>query len=33
MTAEDMARIDEIAPKDVAAGLRYPEQMMKLVNR
>ena len=33
LTAEDMARIDEIAPKGVAAGQRYPEQMMKLVGR
>ena len=33
LTAADMARIDEIAPKGVAAGQRYPEQMMKLVGR
>jgi len=31
-SAEDLARIDELAPKGVAAGLRYPEAMMRFVN-
>lgn len=33
LTSEDLARIDEVAPKGAAAGLRYPESMMDLVNR
>jgi len=33
LTAEDLRRIDEIAPKGVAAGTRYPEAMMASVNR
>jgi aryl-alcohol dehydrogenase-like predicted oxidoreductase len=33
LTAEDMRRIDEIAPKGVAAGTRYPEGGMATVNR
>jgi aryl-alcohol dehydrogenase-like predicted oxidoreductase len=32
LTAQDLRRIGEVAPHGVAAGLRYPEQMMKLVN-
>jgi aryl-alcohol dehydrogenase-like predicted oxidoreductase len=32
-TADELARIDEIAPKGVAAGLRYPAALMNLVNR
>lgn len=32
LSAADLARIDEIAPRGVAAGLRYPEAMMKRVN-
>jgi hypothetical protein len=32
LDAADLARIDEIAPKGVAAGERYPAIMMKLVN-
>ena len=32
LTAEDMRRIDEIFPTGVAAGLRYPEHMMSIVN-
>jgi len=32
LTAEDMRRIDEIAPSGVAAGTRYPEGGMKTVN-
>jgi aryl-alcohol dehydrogenase-like predicted oxidoreductase len=33
LTAEDLKRIDEVAPKGVAAGDRYPEGGMKVVNR
>jgi aryl-alcohol dehydrogenase-like predicted oxidoreductase len=33
LTAEDLTAIDEIAPKGVAAGLRYPEQAMSSLNR
>jgi aryl-alcohol dehydrogenase-like predicted oxidoreductase len=33
LTSDDLARIDEVAPKGVAAGLRYPEAMMAAVNR
>ena len=33
LTGEDLARIDEVAPKGAAAGLRYPEAMMEWVNR
>jgi len=32
LTPEDLRRIDEIAPKGVAAGARYPEASMKSVN-
>jgi aryl-alcohol dehydrogenase-like predicted oxidoreductase len=33
LTADDLRRIDEAAPKGAAAGLRYPEAMMSTVNR
>jgi aryl-alcohol dehydrogenase-like predicted oxidoreductase len=33
LTADDLRRIDEFAPKGVAAGARYPEMMMSVVNR
>jgi aryl-alcohol dehydrogenase-like predicted oxidoreductase len=33
LTAEDLRRIDEVAPKGVAAGTRYPEAGMAAVNR
>jgi len=33
LTPEDLARIDAAAPKGAAAGLRYPEAMMKSVAR
>lgn len=33
LTAEDLARIEEIAPHGVAAGTRYPEAGMKMVGR
>jgi len=32
LDAEDLARIDAIAPRGVAAGLRYPEGGMRMVN-
>lgn len=32
LTSDDLAQIDAISPKGVAAGERYPESMMKLVN-
>jgi aryl-alcohol dehydrogenase-like predicted oxidoreductase len=33
LSQEDLARIEEVFPKDAAAGLRYPEAMMASVNR
>jgi aryl-alcohol dehydrogenase-like predicted oxidoreductase len=33
LTPDDLRRIDEIAPRGVAAGPRYPEAMMSSVNR
>lgn len=33
LTREDVKRIDEVAPKGAAAGARYPEAMMGLLNR
>jgi aryl-alcohol dehydrogenase-like predicted oxidoreductase len=33
LTSEDLERIDELAPKDAFAGSRYPEAMMKLLNK
>jgi aryl-alcohol dehydrogenase-like predicted oxidoreductase len=33
LSQEDLARLDEVFPKDAAAGERYPEHMMALVNR
>jgi aryl-alcohol dehydrogenase-like predicted oxidoreductase len=32
LSAEDIQRIEEVAPKGVAAGHRYPETMMSLIN-
>jgi aryl-alcohol dehydrogenase-like predicted oxidoreductase len=32
LTAEDLRLIEEVAPQGVASGLRYPEEMMTLVN-
>ena len=32
LTAEDLRRIDEIAPRGVAAGERYPESMKQLIS-
>jgi len=33
LAGHDLERIDEVAPKDAFAGSRYPEAMMKLLNR
>jgi len=33
LTTEDLQRIEEVAPRGVAAGLRYPAYMMKSVGR
>jgi aryl-alcohol dehydrogenase-like predicted oxidoreductase len=33
LTSDDLARIDEVAPKDAFAGSRYPEAMMRLLSR
>lgn len=33
LTAEDLARIDEVFPRGAASGTRYPEAGMKAVNR
>ncbi|HEU4587277.1 MAG TPA: aldo/keto reductase [Gemmatimonadales bacterium] len=33
LSPDDLARIDEVAPKGAAAGERYPAAMMTLVNR
>lgn len=32
LSSEDLARIDEVAPKGAAAGERYPETAMRMVN-
>ncbi len=32
LSQEDLAKIEDVFPKDAAAGLRYPEAMMKSVN-
>ena len=33
LTASDLASIEEVAPKDAFSGSRYPEAMMRLLNR
>ncbi len=33
LTADDLRRLDEVFPQGAAAGLRYPEHMMKMVGR
>jgi aryl-alcohol dehydrogenase-like predicted oxidoreductase len=33
LSAEDLQRIDEVAPHGAASGARYPETMMAMVNR
>jgi aryl-alcohol dehydrogenase-like predicted oxidoreductase len=32
LNSEDLRRIEEAAPRGVASGARYPEQMMSFVN-
>jgi aryl-alcohol dehydrogenase-like predicted oxidoreductase len=32
LSPQDLARINEVAPKGVTAGERYPEQAMRVVN-
>jgi aryl-alcohol dehydrogenase-like predicted oxidoreductase len=32
LSADDLARIDEVFPRDATSGARYPEHMMQLVN-
>lgn len=32
LTAEELRRIEEAAPRDAASGMRYTEEMMRLVN-
>jgi aryl-alcohol dehydrogenase-like predicted oxidoreductase len=32
LTAEDLARLDELAPRGAAVGMRYPEAMMRYVD-
>jgi aryl-alcohol dehydrogenase-like predicted oxidoreductase len=33
LTAQDLLRLEEAMPNGVAAGTRYPEEMMRTVNR
>lgn len=33
LTADDLGRIDRVAPRGAASGTRYPEAMMKMVGR
>jgi len=33
LSQEDLARLDEVFPRDAASGERYPEHMMAMVNR
>jgi aryl-alcohol dehydrogenase-like predicted oxidoreductase len=33
LSGDDLAELDEVFPKNAAAGQRYPEHMMALVNR
>jgi aryl-alcohol dehydrogenase-like predicted oxidoreductase len=33
LTDEDLAQIEEAAPRDAFVGSRYPEAMMKLLSR
>jgi hypothetical protein len=33
LTPKDLALIDEVAPKGVAAGARYPERAMAALDR
>lgn len=33
LTSDDLARLDELAPPGAAAGMRYTEAAMRMVNR
>ena len=33
LSNDDLARIEEVAPKDAFAGSRYPKALMDLLNR
>ena len=33
LTIEELRRLDEVLPRGVAAGTRYPEEMMRAINR
>ncbi len=33
LTQDDLQRLDEIMPQGIASGQRYPEEMMRAVNR
>ena len=33
LSVQDLARLDEVFPMNAAAGQRYPEHMMTMVNR
>ena len=33
LTSEELRRLDEVLPRGIAAGTRYPEEMMRAVNR
>jgi aryl-alcohol dehydrogenase-like predicted oxidoreductase len=33
LTADDLARLDGLMPRGIAAGLRYPEEMLRSINR
>jgi len=33
LSNDDLARLDELMPQGVAAGSRYPDEMMKAVNQ
>jgi aryl-alcohol dehydrogenase-like predicted oxidoreductase len=33
LTADDLRRIEDVIPRGVASGLRYAEEMMRVVNR
>jgi hypothetical protein len=33
LTSDDLARIDKVAPKGIAAGERYPERAMAALDK
>jgi aryl-alcohol dehydrogenase-like predicted oxidoreductase len=33
LTPDDLSRIDKVAPKGIAAGMRYPERAMAALDR